>query len=663
MREVSKKINLLRKELNLHNYRYYVLDDPIISDSQYDSMLIKLQELEEKNPDLITVDSPTQRIGATPIESFGNIEHRLPMLSLENAMDINSLIAFDDRVKKGLSKEKKVEYVAELKLDGLAVELVYENGVFIKGSTRGDGLIGEDITQNLRTVKSIPLKLLSNESPELLEIRGEVFMEKTGFVQLNQDRLKAEDSPFANPRNAAAGSLRQLDPSITSSRPLCFFAYEALNTGYLSQLDILSNLKKLGFPVNPHAKLCSSIYSAIKYSERWEKDREKLPYDIDGVVIKINSLKQRESLGIRSRSPRWAIAGKFRAQQETTVIIDILASVGRTGAITPVAKLSPVSVGGVTVTNATLHNQDEINRKDVRIGDTVLIQRAGEVIPEIVKVILEKRIKGTKAYKLPRNCPDCGSKVIRYKGEVVTRCQNTSCPAQLKGRIEHFVSKKAMNIEGLGKQLIDQMVENGLIKDFSDIFRLDIQSIKKLDRMGEKSASNLVSAIKNSKSVPLWKFIYGLGIRNVGEHLAKIISYHFKNIQSLLNASTEEFQMIFEIGPIVTKSIVDFLGSNSNSAIISKCIESGLVFDDPISSTKTSILEGQHFVFTGTLEKFSRQDAKELVEAYGGKAISTVTNKTDYLVAGKGVGSKKDKAHNMGVKVITESEFLTLLGL
>ena len=662
MRSTSEKIALLRKELNLHNYRYYVLDDPIISDSKYDSLLKKLEELEEKNPNLITFDSPTQRVGASPLESFGTIQHRLPMLSLENAMDSNGLLAFDERVKKRLPNEDEIEYIAELKLDGLAVELVYEKGIFIHGSTRGDGFTGEDITQNLRTVKSIPLKLLAEEPPDLLEIRGEVFMEKSGFLQLNQDRLNAEETLFANPRNAAAGSLRQLDPSVTSNRPLRFFSYEVSNSTFLSQWDTLSNLKKMGLPVNKYVELCPTIKKAVEFSERWERKREKLPYDIDGVVIKVNSIKEREILGVRSRSPRWAIAGKFKAQQEITVVIDIIPSVGRTGAVTPVAKLDPVIVGGVTVTNATLHNQDEIDRKDIRIGDTVLIQRAGDVIPEVVKVLVEKRPKKTTVYKLPANCPDCGGKVIRYEQEVVARCQNSACPAQLKGRIEHFVSKRALNIEGLGKQLIHQMVTNGLINNFADIFKLEKKSIIALDRMGQKSASNLIQSIKISKSVSLWKFIYGLGIRNVGEHLAKVLSSHFGTIQSVLKASTDEFEMIDEVGPIVSNSIVDFFSSDSNRSIISKCLESGVILENQTVSKKTLIFEGLIFVFTGSLEKFSRAEAKEMVEAYGGKATGSVSNRTHYLVAGKGMGSKKNKADAMGGKVITESEFLGLLG-
>ena len=468
--DVRKKVETLRKQLDHHNYRYYVLDDPEVADRAYDTLLRELQEIEKDHPELVTHDSPTQRVGARPLEAFGTVDHRLPMLSLENAMSDEELIAFDERVKKGLDVDKIIEYVVELKMDGLAVELVYENGTFVRGSTRGDGFTGESITQNLRTIRSIPLKLRDQKWPSSFEVRGEVFMDKQGFVLLNEQRLKEGASPFANPRNAAAGSLRQLDSSVTADRPLKFFAYELAGATPPSQWETLESLKSWVLPVNGHTKLCGSMDAAVNFFHQWENERESLPYEIDGVVVKVNGLAQREALGVRSRSPRWAIAGKFKAQHVTTVVEDIIASVGRTGAVTPVAKLEPVSVGGVTVTNATLHNQDEITRKDVRIGDTVLVQRAGDVIPEVVKVIREKRPKETKPYSLPYSCPQCNGEVIRPEGEVVARCQNAACPAQVKGQIDHFVSKRAMDIDGLGRKLIDQMVEEGLLRDFSDIF-------------------------------------------------------------------------------------------------------------------------------------------------------------------------------------------------
>ena len=659
--DVRKKVETLRKQLDHHNYRYYVLDDPEVADREYDTLLRELQKLEQNHPELVTHDSPTQRIGARPLEAFGSVDHRLPMLSLENAMSDEELIAFDERVKKGLDVDKSIEYVAELKMDGLAVELVYENGTFVRGSTRGDGFTGEGITQNLRTVRAIPLKLRDQKWPSSFEVRGEVFMDKQGFVLLNEQRLKEGESPFANPRNAAAGSLRQLDSSVTAGRPLKFFAYELAGATQPSQWETLESLKSWGLPVNGHTKLCGSMDAAVNFFHRWENERESLPYEIDGVVVKVNDLAQREALGVRSRSPRWAIAGKFKAQQVTTVVEDIIASVGRTGAVTPVAKLEAVSVGGVTVTNATLHNQDEINRKDVRIGDTVLVQRAGDVIPEVVKVISEKRPKETKPYNLPDSCPQCNGEVIRPEGEVVARCQNAACPAQVKGRIDHFVSKRAMNMDGLGTKLIDQMVEEGLLRDFSDIFTLKKEDVAGLERMAEKSAENLMDAIKASKIVSLWRFVYGLGIRNIGEHLAQVLANRFGDLDAIMSAAPEELEEIDEVGPIVAASIHSFFSGESNRAIVERCLASGVTLENPPTFSGATPLEGKTFVFTGSLEKFSRSEAKEMVEHMGGRAGSSVNQKTDYLVAGPGTGSKKTKAEELGVPILTETEFFNLI--
>ena len=659
--DVRKKVETLRKQLDHHNYRYYVLDDPEVADQEYDTLLRELQKLEQNHPELVTHDSPTQRIGARPLEAFGSVDHRLPMLSLENAMSDEELIAFDERVKKGLDVDKSIEYVAELKMDGLAVELVYENGTFVRGSTRGDGFTGEGITQNLRTVRAIPLKLRDQKWPSSFEVRGEVFMDKQGFVLLNEQRLKEGESPFANPRNAAAGSLRQLDSSVTAGRPLKFFAYELAGATQPSQWETLESLKSWGLPVNGHTKLCGSMDAAVNFFHWWENERESLPYEIDGVVVKVNDLAQREALGVRSRSPRWAIAGKFKAQQVTTVVEDIIASVGRTGAVTPVAKLEAVSVGGVTVTNATLHNQDEINRKDVRIGDTVLVQRAGDVIPEVVKVISEKRPKETKPYNLPDSCPQCNGEVIRPEGEVVARCQNAACPAQVKGRIDHFVSKRAMNMDGLGTKLIDQMVEEGLLRDFSDIFTLKKEDVAGLERMAEKSAENLMDAIKASKIVSLWRFVYGLGIRNIGEHLAQVLANRFGDLDAIMSAAPEELEEIDEVGPIVAASIHSFFSGESNRAIVERCLASGVMLENPPTLSESTPLEGKTFVFTGSLEKFTRSEAKEMVEHMGGRAGSSVNQKTDYLVAGPGTGSKKTKAEELGVPILTETEFFNLI--
>ena len=659
--DVRKKVETLRKQLDHHNYRYYVLDDPEVADREYDTLLRELQKLEQDHPELVTHDSPTQRVGARPLEAFGSVDHRLPMLSLENAMSDEELIAFDERVKKGLDVDKSIEYVAELKMDGLAVELVYENGTFVRGSTRGDGFTGEGITQNLRTVRAIPLKLRDQKWPSSFEVRGEVFMDKQGFVLLNEQRLKEGESPFANPRNAAAGSLRQLDSSVTAGRPLKFFAYELAGATQPSQWETLESLKSWGLPVNGHTKLCGSMDAAVNFFHWWENERESLPYEIDGVVVKVNDLAQREALGVRSRSPRWAIAGKFKAQQVTTVVEDIITSVGRTGAVTPVAKLEAVSVGGVTVTNATLHNQDEINRKDVRIGDTVLVQRAGDVIPEVVKVISEKRPKETKPYNLPDSCPQCNGEVIRPEGEVVARCQNAACPAQVKGRIDHFVSKRAMNMDGLGTKLIDQMVEEGLLRDFSDIFTLKKEDVAGLERMAEKSAENLMDAIKASKIVSLWRFVYGLGIRNIGEHLAQVLANRFGDLDAIMSAAPEELEEIDEVGPIVAASIHSFFSGESNRAIVERCLASGVILENPPTFSGATPLEGKTFVFTGSLEKFTRSEAKEMVEHLGGRAGGSVNQKTDYLVAGPGTGSKKTKAEELGVPILTETEFFNLI--
>ena len=659
--DVRKKVETLRKELDHHNYRYYVRDDPEVADREYDTLLRELQKLEQDHPELVTHDSPTQRVGAQPLEAFGTVDHRLPMLSLENAMSEENLIDFDERVKKGLDVDKSIEYVAELKMDGLAVELVYENGTFVRGSTRGDGFTGEGITQNLRTVRAIPLKLRDQKWPSSFEVRGEVFMDKQGLVLLNEQRLKEDESPFANPRNAAAGSLRQLDSSVTAGRPLKFFAYELAGATQPSQWETLESLKSWGLPVNGHTKLCGSMDAAVNFFHRWENERESLPYEIDGVVFKVNDLAQREALGVRSRSPRWAIAGKFKAHQVTTVVEDIIPSVGRTGAVTPVAKLEAVSVGGVTVTNATLHNQNEINRKDVRIGDTVLVQRAGDVIPEVVKVISEKRPKKTKPYSLPDSCPQCNGEVIRPEGEVVARCQNAACPAQVKGRIDHFVSKRAMNMEGLGTKLIDQMVEEGLLRDFSDIFTLKKENVADMKRMAEKSAENLMNAIKTSKTVSLWRFVYGLGIRNVGEHLAQVLANRFGDLDAFMSATPEELEEIDEVGPIVAASIHSFFSGESNRAIVERCLASGVTLENPTTLSGSTPLEGKTFVFTGSLEKFTRSEAKEMVEHLGGRAGDSVSQKTDYLVAGPDSGSKRTQAKELGIPILTETEFFDLI--
>jgi len=660
------KIDNLRSELNDHNYRYYVLDDPVISDAEYDRLLRELQSLEDTHPELITDDSPTQRVGALPLEGFGNIEHRIPMQSLANAMDSDELLAFHDRLIRRLGKEQAIEYIAEPKLDGLAVELVYENGQFVNGSTRGDGTTGEDITQNLKTIRAIPLALRveTQSAPALLEVRGEVFISKDDFKKLNKQQEENDKPVFANPRNAAAGSLRQLDSGITATRPLSIFCYQAgvvEGTTFETHSEFLAALQNWGFPVNPEIKILNGIEEAITFHSNLKSHRNSLPYEIDGSVIKVNNYALREELGVRSRSPRWAIAGKFKAQQETTVIEDIVLSVGRTGAVTPVAKLQPVKVGGVVVSNVTLHNQDEIDRKDIRVGDTVLIQRAGDVIPQVVKVIKEKRPSNTSPFKMTNTCPECDHDVYRPEDEVVARCQNLSCPAQVKRRIEHFVSKNAMDIDGVGEKLIDQLVEKNLVKSVDDLYHLTLDQLSELERMAEKSAKNTISAIDNSKSTTFHRFVHALGIRNVGEHVAKVLEKSFTgNIEIFMKTNAEVLEDIDEVGPIVAETIVKFWADETNINIVNNCFKLGISLESVKNETE-QIFMGKTFVFTGSLQSITRKEGKEIIEARGGRAAGSVSAKTDCIVAGENTGSKLKKAEKLGIPVLTESEFMDLI--
>ena len=662
----SNKINDLRSELNDHNYRYYVLDDPVISDAEYDRLLRELQSLEDAHPDLIADDSPTQRVGAPPLDGFGNIRHRIPMQSLANAMDTEEILAFHDRLIRRLGKEQAIEYIAEPKLDGLAVELVYEKGKFVNGSTRGDGTTGEDITQNLKTIRAIPLALRveAQSVPVLLEVRGEVFIRKDDFLKLNIQQ-EANDKPvFANPRNAAAGSLRQLDSRITATRPLSIFCYQAgmvEGMTFETHSEFLTALQNWGFPVNPEIKILNGIEEAVAFHSDLESRRNTLPYEIDGSVFKVNNYDLQEKLGSRSRSPRWAIAGKFKAQQETTVIENIILSVGRTGAVTPVAKLVPVKVGGVVVSNVTLHNQDEIDRKDIRVGDTVIIQRAGDVIPQVVKIILEKRPANSSPFKMINTCPECDHDIYRPEGEVVARCQNLSCPAQVKRRIEHFVSKNAMDIDGVGEKLIDQLVEKNLVKSVDDLFRLSVDQLSDLERMAEKSADNTISALNNSKSTTFHRFVHALGIRNVGEHVAKVLGKAFGgNIEDFMKTNVEDLEAIVEVGPIVAETIVKFWADENNVNIVNNCFDLGIVLE-PVNNETEQIFAGKTFVFTGSLESITRKEGKEIIESRGGRAAGSVSAKTDYVVAGKNAGSKLMKAEELGISVLIESEFLDLV--
>ena len=661
----KERVTELREILNEHSYRYYIIDDPAISDGEYDNLFRELESLEKKNPELINVDSPTQRIGSSPTSEFGTIKHNVPMLSLSNAMNYKEMIAFDDNMKKRLNK-KSITYMAEPKLDGLGIELAYRDGILIHGTTRGDGFNGEDITHNLRTIRSIPLSLRKGETlyPNLLEVRGEVFIKKNDFILLNKNRELKGMSIFANPRNAAAGSLRQLDPSVTAGRPLSIYFYEAgkiEGKEFQDHLSFLNALKTWGLPVNPLIKIVKNASGLTSYHENLEKKRNQLPCEIDGTDFKINNYKTRITLGSRSRSPRWAIAGKFKAQQGTSIIRDIDIQVGRTGALTPVARLDPIQVAGVTVTNATLHNQDEIDRKDIHVGDTVLIERAGDVIPKIVKVIINKRQKGTQSFKIPDNCPVCFKKVYRSASESVVRCCNMLCPKQIKGRIQHFACKQAMNIDGLGNKIVDQLVEEKKIITIADLFSLDSHELKKLDRFGKKSAENLVNAISVSKNTTFSRFVFALGIRNVGETVAKILEKEFSsNLKKFIRVNYNELIEIDGIGPIVAENIIQFWSNQSNQDMVQQCLDYGIKLEKK-ERNEEPIFNGRVYVFTGKLEKLNRETAKEIVDERGGKTSGSVSKKTSFVVAGPGAGSKLNKAKKLKVPILSEKEFLNSL--
>ncbi len=665
--EAQKRIQALREQLDYHSYRYYVLDDPELTDAEYDRLFRELQQLEEQFPELVTPDSPTQRVGGEPLDAFEPVQHATPMLSIDNAFDDQELRDFDARLHRLLETDEPFEYTVEPKMDGVAVELVYLDGRLEVGSTRGDGITGENITANLKTIKSIPLKLRDRELPlpSRLDVRGEVYYPIEAFKRLNREREKAGEPTFVNPRNSASGSLRQLDPGVTASRPLDIFVYGlGLIEGYelTSQWQALQAFKKWGLRVNPLVRLCRGIEEAIEQYHDFLRIRESLPYEIDGVVIKLNNFALQQQAGVRSRSPRWAIARKFPAHQETTRVLDIIAQVGRTGAITPVAVLEPVMVGGVEVRRATLHNQDEIDRKDIRIGDTVIIQRAGDVIPEIIKVVKSKREKNARKYTLPETCPACGSKLVRLEGEAVLRCENITCPAQIKESIKHFASKGAMDIDGLGDKLVEQLLEKGLISSHADLYFLEKDQVAGLERMAEKSADNLLRAIYRSRRVSLDRFLYALGIRHVGEHIAKVLAQHFGTLEKIMSASEEELMAVNEIGPQVASSIVTFFREPRNQKLIERLFEGGVRIEkQEKAAAADQRFAGKTFVFTGALEKFTRKEAEKMVEERGGRAATSVSKKTDYLVAGPGAGSKLAKAQTLGVPVLSEDEFLEML--
>jgi DNA ligase (NAD+) len=665
--EAERQIEQLRQQLQYHNYRYHVLDDPQITDAEYDQLMRRLQELEAAFPELIRPDSPTQRVGATPLEAFGTVLHSLPMLSLDNAFSAEEVRDFDARIRRQLGQSDRIDYVAEPKIDGLAVELVYVDGLFVQGSTRGNGVRGEDITQNLRTIKTIPLRLIAvahDPLPQRLEVRGEVYMTKRDFQRLNARREEEGEPTFANPRNASAGALRQLDPRITAGRPLAMFCYgvggvEGIT--FQTHWDVLQSLARWGFSINPHSERCQGIEAALAYYERLSQQREELPYEIDGVVIKVNALALQEALGTRSRSPRWALAYKFEAKQAVTRVKKIAVQVGRTGALTPVALLEPVQVAGVEVSRASLHNPDEVARKDVRAGDWVLVQRAGDVIPEIVEVLKERRTGEEKPFEMPTHCPICKSGVVRLEDEVVPRCVGLSCPAKLKETIVHFASKRAMDIDGLGDKTVDQLVEHGLVKDIGDLYGLTKDDVLKLDRLADKSASNLIAAIERSKQTTLPRFLYALGIRHVGEHVADVLAREYSDWQALQHAGYEELQGIHEIGPRIAQSIVAFFQDTGNQGVLEKLHRGGVCATPLQRPAVDQSLRGKTLVFTGELQTYTRAEAKRLVEARGGRVTSSVSRSTSYVVAGADAGSKLDQARKFGLSMLTEDEFQALL--
>ncbi len=655
-----KKVEGIREELHRHNYRYYVLDDPEISDSEYDKTMRELIEIETAYPGLLRPDSPSSRVGAPPLSKFETVKHSIPMLSLDNGFNNSDIIDFDRRIKKNLNTEEKIIYTAEPKLDGIAVELIYENGKLVMASTRGDGANGEAITSNIRTIRAVPLILQESRKekiPSLLEVRGEVFIDKNGFKKLNAQRMADNLALFANSRNAAAGSLRQLDSGVTAGRPLDFFCYGVGKTVGLSvesHWDALCILKNYGLKINPLIRSKISIIEVLDFYKELEEIRPKLPYDIDGMVIKVDDFSLQHILGTTSKSPRWAIAYKFKALQETTKLLDITVQVGRTGALTPVASLAPVNIGGATVTRATLHNEDEIEKKGVRIGDTVLVQRAGDVIPEVVKVVESKRNGTEKKFNMPENCPVCGAGVVRVKGESVLRCINNSCTAQVKERIKHFASKGAFDIDGLGHKLVEQMVNTGMLSSYADIFYLNEDMLQKLERMGQKSAKNLISAIEKSKEIDFGRFLYALGIRHAGEHIAKILADRFKNLEKLLSATQDDLKAVEGIGSVVAESVTVFFRQSENLKVVNRIMDSGVKIFEEIESGKKP-LEGKVFVLTGALENMTRSKAKKNIETAGGKVSASVSKNTDYLVAGKSPGSKLDQAKKLKVNIIDES--------
>jgi len=657
--EARKRVEFLRREIEQHNYRYHVLDQPEVSDAEFDELLRQLQQLEDKYPQLQDPDSPTRRVGGEPLAAFETLEHKVPMLGLDNAFSEEDLVDFADRVKR-LSGLKQVDYFCELKIDGLAVSLQYEDGLFKRGSTRGDGYSGEDITQNLRTIRQIPLKLPEEIS---LEVRGEVYINKKDFEKLNRRREEEGLMVFANPRNAAAGSVRQLDPRLAARRPLKLFLYGLgqHNLSLSTQEKLLGYLEKMQLPVNPNRTICQGIEEVKEYCRLWQEKKLELPYEIDGVVVKVNNLALQQELGFTARSPRWAIAYKYPPEEKVTRVLDIEVNIGRTGTITPVALLEPVTLSGTTVRRASLHNEDLIAEKGILIGDSVVVHKAGEIIPEVLKVVEEKRSGTEKDFKMPANCPSCGSEAVRLSGEAARRCLNPSCPAQLVEKLVHFASRRAMDIEGLGPAVAEMLYSHDLVRDVGDLYYLDIEGLSGLPRMAEKSAENLVNALEKSKENPLRRLLFGLGIRFVGEKAARLLAERFETMLRLSEASQEELIEIEEIGPKIGEAVEQFFKTDETEPVLEKLRNAGVNFTEPKVKAASDVLEGKTFVFSGALNDYTRDQAKTLIEERGGKVSSSVSKKTDYLVAGDDPGSKLDKAEKLGVEVIDEAEFKDLI--
>ena len=658
--KIREEIEKLREEIRYHNQKYYVENNPVISDEEYDKLFNRLKKLEEKFPQFITPDSPTQRVGGEPLKEFTTVTHRVPMLSLDNTYSEEEVREFDERVKRWLGEEK-IEFVVDLKIDGVAISLTYENGIFTLGATRGNGVQGDDITQNLKTIRSIPLRI--SESLPILEVRGEVYMEKEDFEKINKERKEKGEPLFANPRNATAGSLKLLDPREVAKRPLKVFIH---SLGFVEGIELetlweaLNFLKKMGFRINEHRKLCNSLDEVLTFWNEWHEKRDNLPYEIDGVVVKVNRIEQQRRLGSTTKSPRWAIAFKFPARQATTILREIKVQVGRTGILTPVALFDPVPLAGSVISRATLHNLDEIRRKDIRIGDRVIIEKGGDVIPQVVKSIPEVRTGDEIIFEMPKKCPVCGGEVIKLEGEVAYRCENPACPSQVKRRIQHFASKNAMNIEHLGPALIEQLVDKNLVRDYGDLYFLRYDEIMALERMAEKSATNLLNSIENSKLRPFSAVLFALGIRHVGIHAAEILARHYSSIEELSNVSQQELESIQEIGPIMAESIVKFFHHPETWKVLEKLKKAGVRLKRE-TEEKPRPFEGLVFVFTGALTNFTRSQAENLVKELGGETSSSVSRRTSYVVVGENPGSKYEKAKALGIPLLSEKEFIELV--